>query len=85
MAIAIWHGTRHELARLREAVAEHCECLGGMFGLPPTRCSAHDMLAHQASLDHLLYVYRMRKLFIRRELYAMPTRATAVRRTARPT
>ena len=70
-----WHGTPRELSRLQQAVAEHCQCLDGVFGLPPSRCSAHDLLSNQSTLDHLLYVYRMRKLFIRRELYAMPDRA----------
>jgi hypothetical protein len=32
------------------------------------------MLRDQGMLDHLLYVYRMRRLFIRREMYAMPSR-----------
>jgi hypothetical protein len=74
MATVIWHGTQGELARLQEAVSQHCECVGGMFGLQPTHCPAHVMLADQSGLDHLLYVYRMRKLFIRRELYALPAR-----------
>jgi hypothetical protein len=69
-----WRGTPRELTRLQHAVAEHCECVPGMFGLPPTRCAGHEMLRNQTLLDHLLYVYRMRRIFIRRELYALPAR-----------
>lgn len=65
-----WHGTAGELTRLQWAVAQHCDCVAGTLGLPS--CAAHAMLNDQSSLDHLLYVYRMRKLFIRRELYALP-------------
>jgi hypothetical protein len=74
MATVTWHGTQRELDRLQDAVAQHCECLEGMLGLPPSRCTAHDMLRDQANLDRLLYVFRMRKLFIRRELYSTPAR-----------
>ena len=77
-----WHGTAREFARLHEAVAQYCDCERGMFGLPPTTCAAHLLLGDQSSLDHLLYVYRMRKLFIRRELYALPVNARVER--ARP-
>jgi hypothetical protein len=82
MLAVTWRGTQREFDRLQEAVGEHCECLEGMLGLPPTRCAAHAMLRDQGVLDHLLYVYRMRRLFIRREMYAMPSRAR--RETARP-
>jgi hypothetical protein len=82
MTVASWHGTQRELSRLQQVVAQHCECVGGMFGLPPTRCAAHEMLRDQSALDHLLYVYRMRKLFIRREMYALPVRASAQCRPA---
>jgi hypothetical protein len=75
MVTVTWRGTPRELTRLHQAVAEHCECLGGMFGLPATQCSAHKMLTNQNALDHLLYVYRTRRLFIRRELYAMRSRS----------
>jgi hypothetical protein len=75
MSAVTWHGTPRELSRLQHAVMEHCDCVAGMFGLPPIRCAGHEMLRDQNMLDHLLYVYRMRKIFIRRELYAMPARA----------
>ena len=74
MASAAWQGTHREMERLQAAVTRNCECVGGMFGLPPVVCAAHKMLTQQSSLDHLLYVYRMRKMFIRRELYAVPAR-----------
>lgn len=74
-----WHGTAREFARLHEAVAEHCDCTGRMFGVAPIICGAHMMLSDQTSLDHLLYVYRMRKLFIRRELYALPLKSRVER------
>ena len=74
MATVTWRGTARELARLQQAVAQHCECVGGLFGLPPAQCAGHDMLRNQSALDHLLYVYRMRKLFIKREMYAVPAR-----------
>lgn len=70
-----WRGTPRESARLQAAVAQHCECVDGIAGLPSVRCSAHQLLTDQSMLDHLLYVYRMRRLFIRRELYASPVRS----------
>jgi hypothetical protein len=82
MATVTWHGTQREFTRLQRAVAEHCECLGGMFGLPPRRCAAHDMLTEQSALDHMLYVYRTKKQFITREMYAMPARSRAQVKTA---
>jgi hypothetical protein len=72
MACASWQGTDREYARLQRALNRNCECIGAMLGLPPSVCPAHAMLDEQASLDHLLYVYRMRKVFITREFYAMP-------------
>ena len=72
MPTATWQGTKAELTRLEGAVARNCGCADGMFGLPPPTCAAHRMLADQATLDHLLYVYRTRRVFITRELYAFP-------------
>jgi hypothetical protein len=70
MAIAIWRGTDRELGRLRRAVARNCDCAGGR-DLAPSGCVAHTMLSNQANLDRLLYVYRMRRLFITREFYSL--------------
>jgi hypothetical protein len=72
MAISTWQGTDQEFVRLREAVAQNCDCVGSMLGLPPQSCSVHQMLEHQSALDHLLYVYRVRRVFITREFYAFP-------------
>jgi hypothetical protein len=72
MACENWQGTEREFARLQRAVNHNCECIGAMLGLPPSVCAAHAMLDDQSALDHLLYVYRMRKIFITRELYALP-------------
>ena len=77
MGTASWHGSQRELVRLEQAVDGHCECIGGLLSFPAGRCSAHQMLTNQSTLDHLLYVYRMRKLFIRRELYALPVKTRA--------
>jgi hypothetical protein len=58
-----WHGTSQELLQLREAVARNCTCS------PPARadCPPHTMLSSQTVLDHLLYVYRAREIFMRAE------------------
>ena len=72
MGPVTWQGTDPEFARLLQAVDRNCECVLGMFGLPPRPCPAHAMLKSQSTLDHLLYVYRTRATFIRRELYAFP-------------
>jgi hypothetical protein len=72
MPIVTWQGTEQELDRLQEAVARNCECIAGMLGLPPTTCRAHEMLGEQSALDHLLYVYRTRGVFVTREFYALP-------------
>jgi hypothetical protein len=74
MVSVTWRGTQREFARLRQSMDSHCECIDGMFGLPPQMCSVHEMLGSQVQLDHLLYVYRMRRIFIRRELYALRAR-----------
>jgi hypothetical protein len=72
MAVSTWQGTDQEFARLRQAVARNCDCVAGMIGLPPQTCSVHLMLDDQSALDHLLYVYRTRRVFITREFYAFP-------------
>jgi hypothetical protein len=74
MAAATWQGTDRELARLKRAVNRNCDCGAGVVDVRPRTCSPHAMLAGQASLDRLLYVYRMRKLFITREFYTPPSR-----------
>ena len=70
MPVAVWQGTYRELMRLQRAVARHCECVSPMLGLPAQNCTAHAMLADQSALNHLLYVYRMRSTFIRKEFAA---------------
>jgi hypothetical protein len=70
----IWQGSSVEFDRLQVAVARNCECVVGMLGLPSMACSAHVMLADQNALNHLLYVYRTRRVFITREFYAFPLR-----------
>jgi hypothetical protein len=72
MSTAIWPGTEDELARLQEAVAAYCDCVPGMLGLAAQTCSSHAMLKEQSALDHLLYVFRVRGLFVKREFYALP-------------
>src|SRR5258708_39259648 len=70
MVKAIWQGTDDELARLHGAIAHYCDCVPAMLGLPVQTCPAHAMLDEQSALDHLLYVLRVRGLFVRREFYA---------------
>ena len=77
MTVVTWHGTRKEFARLQNAVARHCQCASATGPVSPGGCPAHTLLDDQNTLDHLLYVYRMRSMFIRRELYAMSARARA--------
>jgi hypothetical protein len=72
VATAIWQGTDDELARLQTAVAGYCDCVPAMLGLPAQTCPSHAMLNEQSALDHLLYVFRMRGVFIKREFYALP-------------
>jgi hypothetical protein len=79
MDTAIWQGTNEEFARLDRAIEHNCECVSGGRGPAPLICAAHLMLEYQATLDHLLYVYRTRQLFMTRELYAMPGRRRSVR------
>lgn len=73
MGLITWQGTDPEFARLLQAVDRNCECVLGTFGLPSKPCPPHAMLKSQSTLDHLLYVYRTRAMFIRRELYALPS------------
>jgi hypothetical protein len=79
MDTVTWQGTEQELTRLRQAVDRHCRCIAGVYGLPPSPCAAHAMLSAQSTLDHLLYVYRTRRMFITREFYALPSKARKAR------
>jgi len=51
--------------------------MGGMLGIPSQTCSAHQLLERQSALDRLLYVYRVRRVFITREFYAFPMPQTS--------
>jgi hypothetical protein len=73
MVISRWQGTDDEFARLRQAVARNCMCVGSMLGLAPQTCSVHHLLNDQSALDRLLFVYRLRRVFITREFYAFPS------------
>ena len=66
MLIQQWHGTPQELARLRQAVEQHCACARPPRAPGPT-CPAHALLTRQATLDHLLFVYRTRSHFVLHE------------------
>lgn len=66
MLIQQWHGTAQELARLCRAVEQHCSCAGAGHAAGPP-CSAHALFSRQATLDHLLFVYRTRSHFLARE------------------
>jgi hypothetical protein len=72
MAAAIWPGTDDEFGRLQAAVAGHCQCVPAMLGVLAQTCPAHAMLKDQSALDHLLYVFRVRGVFVRREFFASP-------------
>jgi hypothetical protein len=65
MLIQQWHGTPQELERLCRAIELNCGCARPPQG--PT-CPAHTLLTSQATLDHLLFVYRTRTHFLDREL-----------------
>jgi hypothetical protein len=58
-----WHGTTQELEQLRQAVELNCACAGTPRAPGPT-CPAHALLTSQATLDHLLFVYRTRIQFL---------------------
>jgi hypothetical protein len=75
MAAPMWQGTDAEFDRLKQAVARNCDCVAGMLGLPPLTCPAHLMLGDQSLLDHMLYVFRTRRMFVTREFYALPAAA----------
>jgi hypothetical protein len=66
MVIQQWNGTRQELDRLRAAIELNCGCAQAPPPAGPT-CPAHALLLGQATLDHLLFVYRTRTRFIARE------------------
>ena len=72
MAAATWQGTGNEFARLQQAVARNCDCVDSEPGQVPVTCAAHLMLDDQATLDHLLWVFRTRRVFVSREFYALP-------------
>ena len=61
-----WNGTTQELEQLRQAVELNCGCARPPQVPGPT-CPAHAPLTSQATLDHLLFVYRTRAQFRMRE------------------
>jgi len=75
MTTVSWPGNAREYARLQKAIARNCTCDPAPCGLRHRPCSAHALLQHQAALDHLVYVFRMRGLFVRREFYSTPVAA----------
>jgi hypothetical protein len=69
MDIVTWQGTDDEFTRLYNVVIRNCECISGY---PRHCCGAHALLADQSVLDRLLWVFRMRDVFIGREFDAHP-------------
>ena len=63
MLIQQWNGTQEELERLCRAIERNCGCARPPLPPGPT-CPAHALLTRQATLDHLLFVYRMRAYFL---------------------
>jgi hypothetical protein len=61
-----WNGTTQELERLRQAVEANCGCARPPEA-PGPACAAHSLLIRQATLDHLLFVYRTRSSYLVRE------------------
>jgi hypothetical protein len=66
MLIQHWNGTPQELERLCQAIELNCGCARPPRVPGPT-CPAHALLTRQATLDHLLFVYRTRTRFVARE------------------
>jgi hypothetical protein len=64
-----WNGTTQELEQLRRAVELYCACARPPQQPGPT-CPAHSLLTSQATLDHLLFVYRTRTRFLTYEFQA---------------
>ena len=58
-----WNGTTHELEQLRRAIELNCDC-ARPSQTPGPACPAHTLLMSQATLDHLLFVYRTRVRFV---------------------
>ena len=63
-----WPGDAQDFVRLLSSVGAHCTCrhspyLAHGFG----SCPAHQLLAEQYTLDHLVYGRRMRDRFVRSE------------------
>jgi hypothetical protein len=61
-----WNGTPQELEQLRQAIERNCGCARPPQ-VPGPMCAAHALLTSQATLDHLLFVYRARTHFLVRE------------------
>ena len=67
MRMAVWQGTEQELAKLLDSVEHNCACMFAADRSPGAVCAAHAMLADQCVIDHLLFGYRLRALFMRGE------------------
>jgi hypothetical protein len=53
---AAWPGTEDEWLEIERAVVHHCTC---QPGAPQPRCSAHDLLVHDTTLNRLLFAHRI--------------------------
>ena len=62
LSVPIWNGSSDEAIRLVDAIGRHCECIA-----LKQRCSAHDLMMSQFTLDHLLW-QRWLHLHLREEL-----------------
>ena len=72
MRIVTWQGTELELSQLLEAVENNCDCALAANDTPGMVCHAHAMLVDQCLIDHLLYGYRLRSVFLRGEFNLGP-------------
>lgn len=62
--VPIWNGSSDEAIRLVDAIGRNCSCIP-----LKKRCSAHDLMLSQHTLDHLLWL-RWMHLHLREELCA---------------
>lgn len=63
----VWRGSEADLEALQSAVKRNCTCVPAEF-----TCAAHEMLDDQLAIDHLVFVAKVRRSYLKAEFVLEP-------------
>lgn len=63
MSTLVWNGTPQEFGLLAKATNHNCSCDDDSG----YRCTVHQLTSDQRIMDHLLFAFRMSKIFLAQE------------------